>query len=179
MQSLPNGKTIPAPTPDFNVIFQLSHILRHYIYEGIALKQFVDYFYTMKEYTSYKRNYGAKGQDELISHTLRNLGMLKFAKVMMYIMYELGIEEQNLYTEINEKGGKTVLDSIVYDDDIHTLSLHNMKDLTKYKSVKERQGLKVYRAIKLFPYFPGETLWGILPRMKGALATHHKHPQQR
>lgn len=164
MCSLPNGKSIPTPTPDFNIIFQLSHILRHYIYEGMSLKQFVDYFYVLK------RNTCIDDKDKLLS-ILSHLGMKRFASVIMYIMHVFGLEKEKLFAKIDEKGGKIILDSIVNEEDVHASSLHNMNDLSKYNSVKERQKIKVYRAIKLFPYFPGETIWGLFPRMKGAFTT--------
>lgn len=167
MCTLPNGKSIPIPTPEFNIIFQLSHILRHYIYEGISLKQFVDYFYMLKNNSLH---IGKEKKEEILSF-LNHLGMKRFANVIMYIMHVFGLEEEKLFAKIDEKGGKIILDSIVNEEDVHASSLHNMNDLSKYNSVKERQKIKVYRAIKLFPYFPGETIWGLFPRMKGAFTT--------
>lgn len=167
INTLPNGKSIPIPTPEFNIIFQLSHILRHYIYEGISLKQFVDYFYVLKKY---RLHIGNENNDKLSSF-LSDLGMIRFASVIMYIMHVLGLTEDSLFTKMNEKGGRIILDSIVNEEDVHSTSLHNMNDLSKYNSVKERQRIKVYRTVKLFPYFPGETIWGLFPRIKGAFST--------
>ena len=167
IHTLPNGKSIPIPTLEFNIIFQLSHILRHYIYEGISLKQFVDYFYVIKEYSCHhgKENNGS------ISSFLNQLGIIRFARVIMYIMHVLGLTEEYHFAKMNEKGGKIILNSIVNEDNVHSPSLHNMNNLSKYNSVKERQKIKVYRAIKLFPFFPGETIWGLFPRINGALST--------
>lgn len=97
--------------------------------------------------------------------------MIRFSSAIMYIMHVFGLEKEKLFAKIDEKGGKIILDSIVNEEDIHSTSLHNMNDLSKYNSVKERQKIKVYRAIKLFPYFPSETIWGLFPRIKGAFST--------
>jgi hypothetical protein len=170
MQTLPNGKSIPIPTLEFNIIFQLSHILRHYIYEGISLKQLVDYFYVLKEHHTWKRSLGCKAGKNIQS-VLPHLGMQRFASVIMYIMNVFGLEEDYLFTKMNDKGGKIILDSIVNEEDIHSSSLHNMNDLSRYNSAKERQKIKLHRLIKLFPYFPGETIWGFFPRIVGTIAT--------
>lgn len=40
------GETeIAVPTPEFNIVFQLSHIYNHLFHEGIGLRQIIDYFY--------------------------------------------------------------------------------------------------------------------------------------
>lgn len=177
-RTLPNGRQIPVPTPYFNVIFQLSHILRHYMYEGITLKQLVDYFYTLKEFTDWKKKQENQTANTILLSTLKKFGLLRFAQVVMYIMQELGLSHDHLYSEINEKGGKIVLGSILYEEGGSSpTTLRNMNDLSKFSSVQERQKLKTYRALKLLPYFPGETIWGFFPRIKGALSiSKEKHP---
>ena len=98
------------------------------------------------------------------------MGLLKFAKTIMYIMHEgLGLQSDYLYTKEDLKGGKLILDSILNEKEAQGFALHNMHDLTQYKSITERQKLKLYRTIKLFPYFPGETIWGIWERFRNAI----------
>ena len=47
---LPGGAgKINMPTIDFNLVYQLCHIANHFFYEGIGLRQFVDYYYLLKE----------------------------------------------------------------------------------------------------------------------------------
>ena len=36
------------PTPSFNVVYQLYHLYHHYLYEGIGLRQFLDYYFVVK-----------------------------------------------------------------------------------------------------------------------------------
>ena len=48
--TLPIGKQIAIPTPEFNVIFQLCHVMQHFIAQGIGFKQLVDYHYVLKTY---------------------------------------------------------------------------------------------------------------------------------
>lgn len=43
-----NPLGIPAPTKDFNLVFLMVHMYRHLFDEGLKIKQFVDYFYLLK-----------------------------------------------------------------------------------------------------------------------------------
>ena len=167
---LPNGNKITVPTPDFNITYQLIHIMEHYLYEGITLKQLVDYFYVMKVFHLWQKEQSDKTSIKNISIIFKKTGLSKFAKVIMYIMHEgLGLNAEYLYTDENIKGGKLILDSIVDEKDIHSYTLHNMHNISQYKNITERQSIKIYRAIKLFPYFPQETLWGLWGRFKNAM----------
>lgn len=166
--SLPNGVTFTTPTSDFNIVFQLAHVMRHYLYEGISLKQLIDYFYVLKVHFQSSHNNCNQFND--FQNILKKMGLLKFAKTIMYIMHEgLGLESDYLYVKEDEKGGKLILDSILNEKKAKGFALHNMHDLTQYKSISERQELKFYRTIKLFPYFPGETIWGMWGRFMNAI----------
>ena len=46
---LPEGVgSIPIPTVDFNIVFQLSHMMHHFFDEGIGLRQMMDYYYLLR-----------------------------------------------------------------------------------------------------------------------------------
>ena len=46
---LPEGVgAIPVPTVEFNIVFQLAHMLHHFFDEGIGLRQFVDYYFVFR-----------------------------------------------------------------------------------------------------------------------------------
>ncbi len=47
--SLPDGAgEIAIPTTAFNVIYQLSHLQHHFFYEGVGLRQVIDYYFVIK-----------------------------------------------------------------------------------------------------------------------------------
>ena len=167
---LPNGSKIPIPTPEFNIIYHLSHIMQHIIFGGITLKQIIDYFYVLKEYKYKKDNNQNILQEEEIINIIKKTGMLRFSKIMMYIMDKgLGLKANYLYASQDNKGGMVILSSIIDEEDNNLKHPHNMMNLSKYKTVNERQRLKAIRAIQLFPYFPGETLWGLWGRLNNVI----------
>lgn len=92
-----NEGHISVPTLTFNTVFQMSHIMGHFFVEGIGLKQFVDYYYLLRKLycEGYKENF-----EELFNY----LGMLKFARGVMWIENEmLGLETACLIVSKDEK----------------------------------------------------------------------------
>lgn len=69
---------IAVPTPAFNAVFQLTHIFRHYIVQGIGLRQLNDYYYVVSRLTPDERPDVVK--------TIRSIGMGAFLRAVMYVM---------------------------------------------------------------------------------------------
>ena len=47
---LPNtDETVCVPTVDFNVVYQLSHLMHHFFDEGVGLRQMMDYYYLLRK----------------------------------------------------------------------------------------------------------------------------------
>lgn len=98
-------KGFAVPPAEFNRIFILTHIYRHFLFEGIGLRQVIDYYFVLK---SDDRN----NKDD-VKETLRSLRLSRFAEAMMWILHHaLGLEEQYLICEMNEKEGRFVLSEI-------------------------------------------------------------------
>jgi len=109
---LPDGVgTIPIPTVEFNIIFQLAHMMHHFFDEGIGLRQFVDYYYLLN---NKKKLEEVKGQYLDLQSTLRYLGLLKFARAVMYVMKEVfAMDEKYMITTVDEQRGKTLMVEIL------------------------------------------------------------------
>lgn len=170
--TLPIGKQIAIPTPEFNVIFQLCHVMQHFIAQGIGFKQLVDYHYVLKTYYEWQ---GKHPEAEDITKLLKRFGLYKFSRTMMYIMQEAtGLDEKYLITPPDKKRGTVVLESIVIDEHSQTGEIKNILDLNNYTLI-QRQFLKTIRTIRLSFYFPGESLWGLCIRIKDAIIQIFRH----
>ena len=42
--------TCAVPTVEFNLVQQLSHMMSHVMGEGIGLRQFIDYYYVLRQF---------------------------------------------------------------------------------------------------------------------------------
>lgn len=98
---------IVVPNDLFNIIYQLSHMQRHFFISGIGLRHMVDYYYLLIH--SYKKY----NESEVVA-ILSSLGLLNFAQAVMWVLKEIFcIKEQYLYTASDPKRGKFLLDEIM------------------------------------------------------------------
>ncbi len=149
MAELPEGVgTIPVPTKEFNIVFQLAHMMHHFFDEGIGLRQMIDYYYLLH---SEKDDVRSKKSD--VRETLKYLNLYKFAGAVMYIMKEvLGLEEKLLIVPVDERRGKTLLREIQKGGNFgHSSGLAQNNAAKKYIQ-------KTWRNMQLVKEYPAEAL---------------------
>lgn len=142
---------IPTPTAEFNVFFQLTHIMRHFFDEGIGLRQLMDYFYVLR---LFKRDRIENGQDLLsVQDTLHHLGLYNFAGAVMFVMKEIfGLEDEYLIVPVDKKRGMTLLKEIVKGGNFGKyLNLANYSGGTKFF-------MKSWRTMHFIREYPAEAL---------------------
>lgn len=101
-------KEVCVPTVKFNAIYQLGHMLIHLLYEGVGLRHMVDYFYVLKGL-----NLTEVEREEIIG-TLRDLGMMRFAKAVMWIENTvLGLPLAYCIVNPDEKRGQQLLADVL------------------------------------------------------------------
>lgn len=101
-------REVSVPTVKFNAVYQLGHMLIHLLDEGVGLRQVVDYYYVMKNLDASQEE-----REELIS-TIRNLGMMRFARAVMWIEHEvLGLPVVQCIVEPDERRGRRLLNDIL------------------------------------------------------------------
>ncbi len=147
---LPEGRgEIPVPTVEFNIVFQLAHMMHHFFDEGIGLRQMMDYYFVLKA-----RNKELQNQGNLdIRNTLQHLGLWKFAGAVMFVMQEVfALETQCMISPVDERRGKTLLAEILKGGNFGKYS-----GLTKY-SVGGKYFAKTWRNLKLVREYPTEAL---------------------
>ena len=162
--ALPNDAgEIAVPTCGFNVIYQLLHLYHHYFYEGVGLRQMIDYYFVVN-------NDELLGIRDTLQRDLKHLGLWKFAGAVMYVQHEvLGLSKEKMIAPICEKRGKMLLAEILnggnfgrYDERYgfgHSSFGHNIQRLC--------------RDLRLTRYYPAEALsepifrtWHFFWRMK-------------
>ena len=149
--SLPDGiGKIAIPTTAFNVIYQLTHLYHHFFDEGIGMRQIIDYYYVVNN-------------DELLvirdtlQKELKLLGLWKFARAVMYVLHEaLGLSEEKMIAQMDEKRGKLLLTEILNGGNFG-------QHFTKYghftqQGMAKKYFLKIWRNMHFVRYYPAEAL---------------------
>lgn len=147
MAELPDGVgEIPVPTEEFNIVFQLAHMMHHFFDEGIGLRQMIDYYYLLRNAKD-----DVRGKMSDVRETLKYLNLYKFAGAVMYIMKEvLGLDEKYLIVPVDEKRGRTLLKEILKGGNFGKFS-----GLTQH-STGMKYFLKTKRNFKLAYEYPAE-----------------------
>ena len=150
--SLPDkAGRICTVTDSFNRVFQLTHVMHHFFFEGVGFRQIIDYYYLLRRgMTEEERQADMK--------VIKRLNMVRFTKGMMWLMHDvLGLDKKLLLTEPNEKIGRLLLSEIIKAGNF---GFHDERYSFRGRSVYSQYFLEMYRNLHFAWYFPSETIWG-------------------
>lgn len=141
------------PTVEFNVIYQLSHLMHHFFDEGIGLRQMVDYYYVLNKFRDESLEFRDSAKSIELEETLKYLGLWKFAGAVMYVMREVfGLEEKYMIAPVDEKRGRTLMNEILKGGNFGKYS-----GLTQH-STGGKYFLKHWRNLHFVKEYPSEAL---------------------
>lgn len=94
------------PTNDFNAVYCLAHLYMHFLYEGVGMRQIVDYYYVLNTLSSNER--------ERAVADITRIGMDMFAAAVMYVLSVCcDMNSKLVIFQPDEKRGKLLLDEIL------------------------------------------------------------------
>ena len=156
-----------VPTLEFNIIYQLSHLMHHFFDEGVGLRQMMDYYYLLRKAKDDNGqqttdNGGLKAKNDNrpqttdngeLTATLKYLNLYQFAGAVMWVLHEVfGLEEDYYIAPPDEWRGKLLLDEILKGGNFgHYSGLTNHSTGTKYF-------LKIKRNMRFVRAYPAEAL---------------------
>ena len=165
-----NTGSVAVPTNVFNVIYQLFHLYHHYLYEGIGLKQFADYYFMLKSLnTEGTKEHGCnEGKVEMaltdfiddvdraaLQRELKWLGLCKFAGAVMYVLQEvLGLPKEWMIAPMDERRGKLLLDEIMQGGNFGQYAEKNHSGPMTWR----HNAYRLHKDLKLMRYYPSECL---------------------
>lgn len=168
---------VAAPTADFNAVYQLYHLYHHYFYEGVGLRQVVDYYYVMwnEKYevkNSSLDNSSSQAKPRTtqhstfnIQHSLTRLGLWHFAGAMMYVLHEvLGLPEEKMIAPMDKKRGEMLLNDILcggnfgHHDERHAWGRDTYDGNGFKHGALGHNLLRLHRDLRLLRYYPSEAL---------------------
>ena len=145
-----NKNGLMVPDSAFNIVYLLLHCYDHLLFEGVGLRQVMDYYWTLY-------NYPVKGED--LRKTLSSLGLKRFASAMMWVQKEVfGIEEKYMICEPNEKEGRFLLNEIMTGGNFGKYGKDGvMEGHTKGKVTFFMARMK--RNWRFLTHYPSEIIW--------------------
>ena len=99
---------------DYDLIFQMNHIYRHLLDEGVGLRQVFDFYVLLKDYNKERIvSTELMGKEEIMK-IISSCGMKRFATALMFVLkniFHVGNDE--LICGISEKDGLFLLNEIM------------------------------------------------------------------
>lgn len=154
---LPEGVgKICVPTTEFNLVFQMAHIMIHFFIEGIGLRHFIDYYYVLRQINL---------NDNLnFERLFEKFGLLRFARGVMWIEKEcLGLEDEYLIVEPDEKRGRVILKEMLEGGNF---GHYDKRYKGRNKGYIARGFTDGYRLLKLATAFPSESMWKLYRKVE-------------
>ena len=154
-ESVELGIGFLVPNPEFNLVFLLAHTFRHYMGEGVGLRQVMDYFFVLKSRNN--DNDSLRYDNDNLKSTLSSLKMLKFASAVMWVMKEVfGMEELFMICEPNERLGRKLLAHVMQGGNF---GHHNTETVASKESHVGRFINQLTLDLSLAIDYPCEALW--------------------
>lgn len=149
IEELPNGVgAVAIPTLSFNIVYQLYHLYHHYFYEGVGLRQIVDYYFVVMSDELLRIR-------DILQRELKHLGLWKFAGAMMYVLHKvMGLPEDRMIAPMDMKRGRMLLDDI-----LHGGNFGQYDTLPCFgKGALGHNLQRLYRDARLLRFYPSEAL---------------------
>lgn len=156
-----DGSILPKLRVDYDVIFQLNHLYRHLLDEGIGLRQVLDYYMLLKAYHDEKSE-SVLGKEHIMTK-IRKCGMGRFASAMMWLLrYVFDMSSEWMICEPSEKDGRFLLDEIMQSGnfghyDPRMAELEVKKGKTSYQVRRALRRIK--RNFRFFTSYPLEVIF--------------------
>lgn len=145
-----NHEDLIYPSIEFNLFYILLHTYRHFMYEGVGMRQLMDYYFVL--------NFDLdKDIKERAFYQIASFGMQRFASGVMWIMkHVFGLDDMYLLCESNEKEGLYILEKVMNGGNF------GKHDERRAKKLKGKKGV-VLNVLKhnwhLLLHYPSEVLW--------------------
>ena len=138
-----------APMLEYNIVYQMAHMMHHFFDEGLGLRQMMDYYYLLVQVKDEKEM-----QKKHLEVTFQYLNLYNFAGAVMYVMrIVFGVPDEWMIVPMDEHRGNLLMDEVLKGGNFGKHS-----GLTRH-STGVKFFLKIKRNMKFVKYYPAEALW--------------------
>ena len=150
---------IAIPTAKFNAVYQLGHILMHLLEAGIGLRQFVDYYFVLRQCERL-----TEPEKNAVRGVWRKVGTSRFAAGVMWVEKEvLGLPESSIFIEPDEQFGKFIAEDVLESGNF---GKHSKWAPLRRKGRFIKSIVDIWRYIRLMRFMPLEATFRLIFKIK-------------
>ncbi len=147
---------------DYDLIFQMNHIYRHLLDEGVGMRQVLDFYVLLMEYNKeFSRNASLMSRSVLMEQ-IGACGMRRFSSALMYVLQKMfGMDDDELLCQPSLKHGIFLMDEMMaagnfghYDARMKALEVKKGK--LSYQLQKAQRRFK--RNLRFLTSYPEEVM---------------------
>lgn len=154
--------TIKKLRVDYDLIFQMNHIYRHLLDEGVGMRQILDFYVLLKAYQNERQGQSEIMNVDVLMKHISDCGMKRFASALMFVLQKIfGLDDEELLCPVSEKHGEFLMEEMMaagnfghYDERMKTLAVKNGK--LSYQLQKAQRRFK--RNLRFLTSYPEEVI---------------------
>lgn len=162
--------TIVAPTSKFNLVHQLVHIHHHLFYEGVGMRQLMDYYFVLRAANKEVSEGSIKFQE--VSNVITELGLSRFAAALLWVIgyvfegknLETSETLQTLGIKPNEADGRFLLEEIMLSGNF---GKQDERQRGLYDSKWNSFWMVHFKTFRMWRFDHWAWLWSPIWRIKG------------
>ena len=188
-----DGIMLPVLKTEYDLIFQMNHLYRHLLDEGVGLRQVLDYFFLLRTAKLGIRNedlgmrneelgmrneeLGMRNEDvgmrndgdESLVRVMRRLGLWKFAGALMYVLHEVfAMPQEWMICPPSAKDGQFLLNEIMTSGNFghHDPRMATVEGQRGKLSYQVKCAWRRFiRNTRFFTSYPEEVFWEPIARL--------------
>lgn len=147
---------------DYDLIFQMNHIYRHLLDEGVGLRQVFDFYVLLKDYNKERIVRKELMDKEELMKIISSCGMKRFATALMFVLKKIfHVGNDELICSISEKDGLFLLNEIMMAGNFGHYDIR-MNDIEvrkgKLSFQLQRASRRFMRNIRFLSSYPEEVI---------------------
>ena len=147
---------------DYDLVFQMNHIYRHLLDEGVGLRQVFDFYVQLKDYNKERIVRKELMGKEEIMKIISSCGMKRFATALMFVLKKIfHVGNDELICGISEKDGLFLLNEIMMAGNFGHYDIR-MNDIEvrkgKLSSQLQRASRRFMRNLRFLSSYPEEVI---------------------
>ena len=162
--------TIKKLRVDYDLIFQMNHIYRHLLDEGVGMRQVLDFYMLLKAYWKESLVRDELMDGSALKRHVKACGMGRFASALMYVLQKIfDMDSSELLCVPSEHHGSFLLEEMMLSGnfghyDVRMRTLEVKKGKLSYQLQKASRRFK--RNLRFLSSYPEEVIWEPIARVE-------------